>query len=77
MLQPILQENKLPNTCDCRKAEQLGAKQVLNRDHDLIMDEISRSTIMDHEEFEYEEEEEEEDLLEEESGEEEDGEPEE
>jgi hypothetical protein len=76
-LQPISEENKLPNTCDRRKAEQLGAKRVSNRDHDLILDEISRSAIMDHEELEYEEEEEEEDLLEEESGEEEDEEPEE
>jgi hypothetical protein len=76
-LQPISEENRLPNSCDRRKAAQLGAKRVSNSDHHSILDEISRSAIMDHEELQFEEEEEEEDRLEEESGEEEDGEEEE
>jgi hypothetical protein len=73
-LQPISEENKLPDSCNHRTAAQLGAKRVSNRDHDLILDEISRSAIMDHEELQCKEEEEDEDLLEEELGEEEDGE---
>jgi hypothetical protein len=36
-LHPISEENKLPNSCDHRKAAQLGAKRVSNRDHDLTL----------------------------------------
>jgi hypothetical protein len=70
-LEPISKENKLPNTCHQRKATQLGAQRVSKTNHDLVLDAISRSAIMDHEELQ-EDDVDNDELLEEETDEEED-----
>jgi hypothetical protein len=41
---------RLQNTCDCKTAERLNAKKVLDEDHDDILEEIGRREGLDHDE---------------------------
>jgi hypothetical protein len=47
---PISADNKLPTSCNRAAATRLGAVRVAIEDHDLLLDEIARRHIIDHDE---------------------------
>ena len=47
-LLPISTQNKLPNTCNKKEAKKYGAKRISNEDHDMLLDEINRRSILEY-----------------------------
>jgi hypothetical protein len=47
-LLPISKQNKLPNTCKKTEATKFGAKRISNDNHDMLLDEINRRSILEY-----------------------------